>query len=100
MNRRLRADAKLLLTTRMLLLFLSHILSICGCVIPILSMTACGMQYTGLTAPTVSSPSRLRPATPNRVWKGSGRSPGRSEMPPVSESWEARMSWKRERLLL
>ena len=65
-----------------------HRFNICGFSF-ILSMTCCGMQNTGLTAlmVCVSSsasqwPSMERPARPNRVWKGSGRSPGRSEMPP------------------
>ena len=35
---------------------------------------------------TLSSPKRPRPATPKSVWKGSGRSPGRSANPPVSVS--------------
>lgn len=39
--------------------------------------------------------SRERPARPKRVWKGSGMLPGRSLIPPVSESWLAQMNLAR-----
>ena len=62
--------------------------SSCWCVTLCLSRTSCAMQNTGLTRLTLStsSPSRLSPATPNRVWNGSATSPGLSANPPVSLS--------------
>lgn len=45
----------------------------------------------GFTRFILVSPSKERPAKPNKVWKGSVMSPGRSLKPPVSASWQARM---------
>lgn len=52
------------------------------------SITYSGMQNVGLTSfNDLSAPSIEIAVRPNRVWKGSTISPGRSLNPPVSVSW-------------
>lgn len=52
-----------------------------------------GIQYFASTMANPSNPNIDNPAIPNRVWKISATSPGRSLIPPETSSWHARIKF-------